>query len=186
MHCPNCDMFSTDPVTCSHCGKPIPVVATSQQSHSRPVRSASSGGGSGKWLVGLVAVVAIAVVAMMMMGGSGPIPAYMDEGPVTLSDRIEPGKINIVDMYSEYCPPCRQIAPWLEKLEQARTDVHVVKIDINRPEVKGIDWSGPVARQFKLKSIPHFIIIGPDGDLQNEGKSAYKEVVGMIEEIVNE
>lgn len=185
MHCPNCDMFSTDPATCSHCGKPIVAAATPQQSPSRPIRSASSGGG-GKWLVALIAVVAIAVAVMVFTGGSGPIPAYMDEGPVTLSDEIEPGKINIVDMYSEYCPPCRQIAPWLEKLDHARDDVHVVKIDINRPEVKGIDWSGPVAKQFKLKSIPHFIIIGPDGDLQHEGKSAYKEVVAMIEDVVNQ
>ena len=178
MHCPHCDMYSIDPVTCSHCGQRLPDPV---QSH--PVSRSQNVSGSRLWLVLMAAVVVIGLGWWLFKGGSGPIPPYMDQGPVYLSQQIVPGQTNIVDMYSEYCPPCRQISPWLEKLDEARDDIHVVKVDINRAEVKGIDWNGPIARQFKLRSIPHFIIIGPDGQLVSEGKPAYKQVVSWIEAI---
>ena len=41
----------------------------------------------------------------------------------------------------------------------------VVKVDINRPDMKKIDWQSPVAQQFKLQGIPHFKVYGPDGKL---------------------
>lgn len=181
MHCPSCDMYSQDPVTCSHCGAKIPEPVFSKQT----VRQAGAGGSRMPVFIILILVAAAAVAWWMMAGGGGPIPAYMNEGPVVLSDRIIPGQTNIVDLYSEYCPPCRQIAPYLKKLDAARADINVVKVDINRPEVKGIDWQGPVARQFKLRSIPHFILISPEGKVIAEGKSAYKQVVKMIEETLN-
>ncbi len=56
----------------------------------------------------------------------------------------------------------------------------MVKVDINRPGVKGIDWQSPVARQFSLESIPHFKVYGPDGKLQAEGDSAYEMVLGWL------
>lgn len=181
MHCPNCDMYSQDPVTCSHCGAKLPDAAFQQ----RPVHQTRSRSSMKPVFVILVLIVVAALAWWMVSGGGGPIPAYMNEGPVVLSNEIVPGQTNIVDMYSEYCPPCRQIAPYLEKLDAARDDIHVVKVDINRPEVKGIDWQGPVAKQFKLRSIPHFILISPEGELVAEGKSAYKQVVKMIEETLN-
>ncbi len=181
MHCPNCDMYSQDPVTCSHCGTRLPEAVT--QPHAvRETRSRSS-------ITPVFVILALIVVAAaawwMVSGTGGAIPAYMNEGPVVLSEQIVPGQTNIVDMYSEYCPPCRQIAPYLKKLDEARDDIHVVKVDINRPDIRGIDWQGPVAKQFKLRSIPHFILISPEGELIAEGKTAYKQVVRMIEETLN-
>jgi hypothetical protein len=55
-----------------------------------------------------------------------------------------------------------------------------VKVDINRPDVRGIDWRSPVARQYELNSIPHFKVYGPDGKLQVEGDEAYAVVNKMI------
>jgi len=55
-------------------------------------------------------------------------------------------------------PSLRAIAPKLAELHKSRDDIAVVKVDINRPGVKGIDWSSPVAQQYKLHSIPHFKI----------------------------
>lgn len=176
MHCTNCDMFSTDNTVCSHCGVRLP-----ESVFKEPATTAHASSGGRSFVFLSLAVVLVAVGWWLFRGGSA-IPGYMNEGPVILSQEVRPGQTNIVDMYSEYCPPCRQIAPYLEQLDEARDDIHVVKIDINRPEIKGIDWQGPVAKQFRLRSIPHFILVGPDGNLIAEGKPAYKKVVQMLED----
>ena len=112
----------------------------------------------------------------------GPKPAHISQGKeVTLADYLVPGKTTVFDFYSEYCPPCRAIAPKLVKLHQNRDDIAVVKVDINRPGVKGIDWESPVAQQYQLHSIPHFKIYGPDGKLQADGDAAYGKVSQLVE-----
>jgi thioredoxin 1 len=91
---------------------------------------------------------------------------------VNLEDYLVPGKTVIFDFTSQFCPPCRAIAPHLHKLHADRADIVVVEVDINRPGVQGIDWDSPVARQYGMQSIPHFKVFGPDGQLQAEGKEA--------------
>jgi thiol-disulfide isomerase/thioredoxin len=111
----------------------------------------------------------------------GPEPAHISRGQqVTLADYLVPEKTTIFDFYSEYCPPCRAIGPYLVKLHKTRDDIAVVKVDINRPGVKGIDWKSPVTRQFQLESIPHFKVYGPDGKLKAEGDAAYEMVTGWF------
>jgi len=99
---------------------------------------------------------------------------------VTLADHVVPGKTTIFDFTSNFCPPCRQIAPMLDHLHETRDDIVVVAIDINRPDVKGIDWKSPVAQQFGLRSIPQFKVYGPDGKLQAEGDAASELVFGWL------
>jgi thiol-disulfide isomerase/thioredoxin len=101
---------------------------------------------------------------------------------VNLADYLVPGKTVVFDFTSEYCPPCRAISPYLDKLHAKRDDVVVVKVDINRPDVRGIDWGSPVAKQYGMQSIPHFKVFGPDGKLQAEGKPARELVTGWFEE----
>ena len=112
----------------------------------------------------------------------GAKPLHITEGQeIKLSDYLVPGKTTIFDFYSKYCPPCRAIAPKLEKLHETHADIAVVKVDINRPDTVGIDWKSPVARQYDLHSIPHFKIFDPDGKLKAEGDPAYDLVAGMVE-----
>ena len=101
---------------------------------------------------------------------------------VNITDYLVPGKTVVFDFTSEYCPPCRAISPALDKLHAQRDDVVVVKVDINREGVKGIDWKSPVARQYGMESIPHFKVYGPDGKLQAEGRPARELVTGWFEE----
>lgn len=93
--------------------------------------------------------------------------------PINLEDHLAEGKTTIVDFYSEYCGPCVRIAPQLEALATQRQDIRVLKVDINRPGIRGIDWQSPVAQQFGLRSIPHFNIFGPDKQLIAEGDAAW-------------
>jgi thiol-disulfide isomerase/thioredoxin len=111
----------------------------------------------------------------------GPDPVRVLGGQeLKLEDYLVPGKTTVFDFHSEYCPPCRAIGPRVEKLHQTRDDIAVVEVDINRPDVKGIDWQSPVARQYGLESIPHFKIFGPDGKLKAEGDPAYEQILNWI------
>lgn len=114
---------------------------------------------------------------MFAAAQKGVKPARIAKGQViSLADHLVPGKINVIDFTSDYCGPCRVIAPKLDKLHAERADIAVVKVDINRPGVKGIDWKSPVAKQFGLESIPHFKVFGPDGKLTAEGGEARKMI----------
>jgi thiol-disulfide isomerase/thioredoxin len=101
---------------------------------------------------------------------------------VDLQQHLVPGKTTIFDFASDYCQPCLLLAPVLEELAASRADIAVVKVDINRPGVQGIDWRSPVARQFNLHSIPHLKIFGPDGALLAEGP----EAMAMLQEWTNQ
>jgi len=112
----------------------------------------------------------------------GPKPLHISQGQeINLADYLVPGKTTVFDFYSEYCPPCRAIAPHLEKVHEKRDDVAVVKVDINRPGHKGIDWQSAVARQYNLNSIPHFKVFGPDGTLKAEGDDARAMVTSWFD-----
>jgi thiol-disulfide isomerase/thioredoxin len=109
-------------------------------------------------------------------------PARIAHGQkVNLQDYVVQGKTTIFDFTSEFCPPCRAIAPALHKLHAQRADVVVVEVDLNRPNVKGIDWQSPVALQYGMQSIPHFKIYGPNGQLTAEGDAAYGIVRTMLQ-----
>ena len=131
----------------------------------------------------ITALVLAAAVALPFARGAadtrvkGPAPTHISMGEkVDVTNYLVPGKITIVDFYSEYCPDCRLVAPKLEKLHRSRGDIAVVEVDINRPGVKRIDWHSPVAEQYQLHSIPHFQIYGPEGRLQDEGEAAQRQV----------
>jgi thiol-disulfide isomerase/thioredoxin len=112
----------------------------------------------------------------------GAEPLTVSHGrEVQLADLAVPGKTTVFDFYSEFCPPCRAIAPLVKKLHEARADIAVVEVDINRPGVEGIDWKSPVAREFQLDSIPHFKIYGPDGQLMSEGDPARAKVIEWLQ-----
>jgi thiol-disulfide isomerase/thioredoxin len=136
-------------------------------------------------LIALVLAVSLAAPLVVTAGDThvkGPEPAHISRGQqITLADYLVPGKTTVFDFYSEYCPPCRRIAPRLVKLHKTRDDIAVVKVDINRPGVKGIDWHSPVAKQFQLESIPHFKVYGPDGTLKAEGDAADEMVTGWFD-----
>jgi thiol-disulfide isomerase/thioredoxin len=133
-------------------------------------------------LLALTAIIVLPLGAAPSASASKPAkPLHIAKGErVTITDFVVPGKTTIFDFYSDYCGPCVQVAPALEKLHRTRDDVVVVKVDINRPGQRGIDWKSPVAQQYRLESIPHFRVYGPDGKLiaqDRPGNSKAREIV---------
>ena len=109
-------------------------------------------------------------------------PVVLAQGEeIQITEYLDAGKITVIDFYSDYCPPCKRIEPYLLKLHYDREDITVVKVDINRPGVRGIDWGSPVAKQYRLKSIPHFQIYDPDGRLLAEGRAAMDLLQGYMD-----
>lgn len=82
---------------------------------------------------------------------------------VDIDDYVVSGKVNILYFTSEYCPPCRAIRPRMTQLHSENADINVVLININRPDVQGIDWQSPVVSQHGVRSVPYFVIIEKDG-----------------------
>ena len=112
----------------------------------------------------------------------GATPEKIAHGAeVDIKEHLVKGKTTIVDFTSEYCPPCRAISPRLDALHQKRDDIAVLKVDINRPDFKGIDWRSPVAQQYKLRSVPHFKVFDAEGKLVAEGEQAAELVYSWVE-----
>ena len=110
------------------------------------------------------------------------ITDYSPGEEIDIKRLIHPGKMTIFDFFSEFCGPCKIISPKLEQLDNQREDIVVVKIDINRESVRGIDWNSPVSRQYKLRSIPHFIVYDEKGLRTHEGVPARQYVYKLLYE----
>lgn len=62
------------------------------------------------------------------------------------------------------------MAPSLEAL--AKKNVAVLKVEIGR-------WGTPVAKQYNLNGIPHFMVFDASGKLVAEGQAAWQMVDRM-------
>ncbi len=89
-------------------------------------------------------------------------------------------KMVIFDFYSEYCSPCRKLSPLLDKLDEKRSDIVVYKINVNRPGIKGIDWGSPVIKQYRVGTLPYFVIY-LRGRKTREGNPAYQRVIELLQ-----
>ncbi|HWA28613.1 MAG TPA: thioredoxin domain-containing protein [Lacunisphaera sp.] len=124
-----------------------------------------------KRILSLFPVLCLLSTISLAAATKGPEPLHISQGEkVNLADYLVPGKIVVFDFTSKYCGPCQRYNGPLQTLHAKRDDVVVVKVDINRPDVKGIDWRSPVAAQFELHSIPHFKVYSPAGKLIAEDK----------------
>ncbi len=129
----------------------------------------------------VVAALIASPLSLVAAAQKGAKPAHISMGQeVNLADHLVPGKTVVFDFTSKYCGPCVAIAPELDKLHASRADVVVVKVDINRPDVKGIDWKSPVVQQYGIRSIPHFKVYGPDGKMKAEGNEARQMVTAWF------
>lgn len=81
-------------------------------------------------------------------------------------------KTTLIDFFSEYCPPCKRLSTELRKLVELKADLVVIKIDVNRPGVKKIDFDSPVATQYQLEKLPTLMIFEPGKDKPQTGDDA--------------
>ena len=69
----------------------------------------------------------------------------------------------LVDFYADWCGPCRMLAPVIEQIAQERSDLKVVKVNV--------DDADAVAARYGVMSIPTVILF--------EGGQAAHQLVGF-------
>jgi thiol-disulfide isomerase/thioredoxin len=182
MVCPHCHLFTPDQgFKCINCGavnpQKIPVAGGDSLGPMRRDRQSSFR----PWMLIIIGLLGIlGYLFFTHQNRSQAINAFAPGEEFAVESHLQKGKTNIIDFYSEYCPPCRKLSPLLKKLAGQRPDLVVLKVDINRKGVNGIDWLSPLARQYKLQSVPYFQIYDGEGNLIKQGQEATMEVILML------
>ncbi len=129
----------------------------------------------------------VALLAMTLVS-SGTWAAETDANcgntgqPLDVKSLVVRGKTTLIDFYSPFCPPCMYLAPLLARLGESRRELSIQRVNINRPEVNGIDWRSPLAQQYQIRSVPYFMIFNPQGQLLAQGREAFDMVRGWLQE----
>lgn len=138
-----------------------------------------------KKLITMLALFIVSVSAGIASASGAYAPVVNKSNPgmtYNIKKDIVPGKIVIFDFYSKYCGPCVRIAPLLVKLDRKRADIVVRKLNIDRKGAKGMDFRSPLARQYKLRFIPYFIIFNKKGQVTHNGQNATRRVLQYMKE----
>ena len=182
MVCPKCHMFTPDQgFRCISCGAETPRKDLAADLASGVTARSARPGFFRPWMLAVAGLLGVlGYVAVANVNRSQAINAFNPGAEFAIESHLQRGKINIVDFYSDHCPPCRQISPLLKKLEKKRTDLVVLKVDIDRKGAGSIDWLSPLARQYDLQSVPSFRIYDPEGNLTKQGQEAYMEVLLLL------
>jgi thiol-disulfide isomerase/thioredoxin len=182
MICPHCHIFTPDQgFKCINCGSIIKKPSSDAGGEGFPQPRREKHLSFRPWM--LIPLALLGVLAYLFFTQQNKIHAINAFNPGAEFDIVsylQKGKINIVDFYSDYCPPCRQISPLLKKLDKQRQDLVVLAVDINRKEVKGIDFLSPLARQYNLQFVPYFRIYDGEGNLTNQGQEASVQIAIML------
>lgn len=134
------------------------------------------------WLV-LAALLLLALIpALAWAEAEADANAGRGGETLDLKPLLTDGKINLIDFYSPFCPPCVQLAPVMEQLAAKRPDLAIHKVNINRPDVRGIDWRSPLVQQYQIRSVPFFMIFSPQGKLVAQGPGAVEQVKSWLRE----
>jgi thioredoxin 1 len=120
----------------------------------------------------LLAVVVLAAHS----GWAADISTISHGQEVQLTDHLAPGRYTLFDFYADWCGPCRVIGPRVERLAADHPDrLALRKVDI-------VNWDTPVARQYRLRSIPHLKLLDPEGRVVAEGDAG--RVLAAVDRVV--
>jgi len=88
-------------------------------------------------------------------------------GLTEFNETIKKGMV-LVDYSATWCSPCKMIAPILEEISKERTDVTIVKLDV--------DNNQQIAMNYGVQSIPMLILFS-DGEKQDSVTGALPKSV---------
>lgn len=118
-------------------------------------------------------------------GNPAPLFAFPDINGDTVSLGDFKGKYVYVDVWATWCGPCKKEIPHLEKLQEEFKNKNIVFISISvdntktpwekmvkEKNMKGIQlfaqgWQSTIVKDYKIRGIPRFMLIDPDGNIIN-------------------
>lgn len=83
-------------------------------------------------------------------------------------------KIVVLDMYTQWCGPCKVIAPRFKELSEKHLDVVFLKLDCNQE-------NKPLAKELGIKVVPTFKILKHSKVVKEVTGAKYDDLVAAIE-----
>ncbi|MBO8427803.1 MAG: thioredoxin [Firmicutes bacterium] len=80
---------------------------------------------------------------------------HLEKGQ-NFKDLIKNGVV-LVDFFATWCGPCKMLSPELEKLAEKRTDINVLKVDIDEFE--------EIAAEYNIRVVPTLILFKDGANL---------------------
>lgn len=79
----------------------------------------------------------------------------------------------LLDFWAPWCGPCRMVGPILEQISEERSDIKVVKVNI--------DEEMELAREYSIMSIPTIMVV-KDGKVVNQtlGARPKNQILEML------
>lgn len=85
---------------------------------------------------------------------------------------LVPGLRTVFFFTSKRCSSCNSAERFVRDFTRSDTTVAFRRIDIDRPGADRIDFGSPVAQQYRLPQVPHFIVFDESGGQLAEGTPA--------------
>ncbi len=130
--------------------------------------------------------VAVAKMPLSEMQATSYLPLNPDKPgtPVTIQNYLVPGKFTLVQFFSPYDGVSPGLEPQLIQLTQARNDIAVRTVNVNRPEEQqGIDWQSPVLDGSGIQKLPYFQIYDQSRNLRAQARPAYEQVSQWVQSL---
>jgi thiol-disulfide isomerase/thioredoxin len=103
-------------------------------------------------------IILVTVLWVAVIAAAADVRTITHGREVDLDDHLVENKYVLFDFYADWCGPCRALEPHLEELASRHADrLAIRKIDV-------INWDSAVARQYRLSSIPHLVLYGPNAE----------------------
>ncbi|KAG6404723.1 hypothetical protein SASPL_136976 [Salvia splendens] len=83
-------------------------------------------------------------------------------------------KIVVLDMYTQWCGPCKVMAPKFEELSEKHEDIVFLKLDCNQE-------NKPLAKELGIKVVPTFKILKDEKVIKEVTGAKFDDLVHAIE-----
>lgn len=91
----------------------------------------------------------------------------------TFHNEINDSKPVLVDFYADWCGPCKMLMPILESIDEDRTNVKIVKVNVDEAE--------NISRSFGVMSIPTLIVFKDGKEVaKTVGLASKNDIMDMI------
>jgi thiol-disulfide isomerase/thioredoxin len=89
-----------------------------------------------------------------------------------------PGKITIVDVYADWCGPCKTVGLRLQHFARGRRDIAVRRINLG-------EWNTPMAKHlsstFHINAIPYLRVYNARGKFVGANEGMWDELLDAVE-----